>query len=176
MTSLSLAASIRSDPAATAWPYPSAANAASSREATPEALKVNIRALPYYAWANRAGLGMRIWLPIHSKESTCRPLLQWLAQRPESSRKREAALVGYEYMRFGLQLMKQGMMKDLVNGQYFMDDQPYTIFEEVDVPPYTEQGGCYGSSISTLRAIFRFHPEQAYLMSAAAELTGCDVY
>ena len=22
-----------------------------------------VRALPYYAWANRAGLGMRIWLP-----------------------------------------------------------------------------------------------------------------
>ena len=67
MTSLSLAASIRSDPAATVWPYPSAASAASSREAKPDAVKVSVRALPYYAWANRGGLGMRIWLPIHSK-------------------------------------------------------------------------------------------------------------
>ena len=60
LTWLSLDATLRDDPASTPWPYWTVDDGAG---AAPRASRTRIRALPYYAWANRAGLGMRIWLP-----------------------------------------------------------------------------------------------------------------
>jgi DUF1680 family protein len=56
LTWLSLDADVRDDPVSAAWPYRITA-------ATAPARRTKIRALPYFAWGNRAGLGMRIWLP-----------------------------------------------------------------------------------------------------------------
>ena len=69
MTQVTLKAWIRDDRATASWPYrsvstdagaapdaPAESQPASEHEAT-------IRARPYFAWANRAGLGMRVWLP-----------------------------------------------------------------------------------------------------------------
>jgi DUF1680 family protein len=54
---LTLDADIRDDSAANTWPYPSTPKTAK------QTTRTKIRALPYFAWGNRAGLGMRIWLP-----------------------------------------------------------------------------------------------------------------
>jgi DUF1680 family protein len=63
LTWLSLDAEVRDDPVATGWPYrPAAATAVS-------ATKTKVRALPYFAWGNRAGLGMRIWLPTRMRKN-----------------------------------------------------------------------------------------------------------
>jgi DUF1680 family protein len=60
MVWLSFDALVRSDPERL-WPYGSRGTSlARGRETT------RVRALPYFAWGNRPGLGMRIWLP-------CRP-------------------------------------------------------------------------------------------------------
>ena len=62
LTWLSLDAEARDDPAMPSWPYRNAAATAVS------AKKTKIRALPYFAWGNRAGLGMRIWLPTRTRK------------------------------------------------------------------------------------------------------------
>jgi uncharacterized protein len=53
---LSLDAEVRDDSASANWPYASA-------ETIVPVKKARVRALPYFAWGNRPGLGMRIWLP-----------------------------------------------------------------------------------------------------------------
>jgi DUF1680 family protein len=60
LTWLSLDATFRDDPQSTVWPYGAAENGAANAGPVKPS---KIRALPYYAWGNRAGLGMRIWLP-----------------------------------------------------------------------------------------------------------------
>jgi DUF1680 family protein len=62
LTWLSLDAMLRDDPPSRTWPYRAATGAATAAPARP----AKIRALPYYAWGNRAGLGMRVWLPTRS--------------------------------------------------------------------------------------------------------------
>jgi hypothetical protein len=54
---LALQASLRQDDEPGGWPY------GSSPDRKPPILKAEIRAVPYFAWGNRAGLGMRVWLP-----------------------------------------------------------------------------------------------------------------
>ena len=54
---LELEAEIRNDPAAAGWPY------GAGPAAHVPADKMVIRAVPYFAWGNRAGLGMRVWVP-----------------------------------------------------------------------------------------------------------------
>jgi len=61
MARLSLAAEIRKDAAVSQWPYPSDTPPVSSAE--PETVETTVHAVPYFAWGNRPGLGMRIWLP-----------------------------------------------------------------------------------------------------------------
>lgn len=61
-TRLAFEAQVRDDPADIGWPY------VSQRAGTPRNLGVRrstvaIRAVPYFAWAERPGLGMRVWLP-----------------------------------------------------------------------------------------------------------------
>ena len=62
LTWLSLDADVREDAAPTTWPYQSSA-------AEVPVKKARIRALPYFAWGNRAGLGMRIWLPTRTRKN-----------------------------------------------------------------------------------------------------------
>jgi uncharacterized protein len=64
LTWLSLDATFRDDPQSTGWPYAAAENGAASAGPVKPS---KIRALPYYAWGNRAGLGMRIWLPTRKR-------------------------------------------------------------------------------------------------------------
>jgi DUF1680 family protein len=59
---LSLDASLREDDEPDGWPYGSL-----PATVAPTA-RVTIRAVPYFAWGNRAGLGMRVWIP--SKRAT----------------------------------------------------------------------------------------------------------
>jgi DUF1680 family protein len=59
---LSLDADVRDDPAPTTWPYHSTPG--TDRPAK----RTRIRALPYFAWGNRAGLGMRIWIPTRTRK------------------------------------------------------------------------------------------------------------
>ncbi|MGA3058437.1 MAG: beta-L-arabinofuranosidase domain-containing protein [Candidatus Limnocylindrales bacterium] len=66
MTNLSLEATIRDDPQSTGWPYASATPETPARSTPPATVKATVRAIPYFAWANRAGLGMRVWLPTRS--------------------------------------------------------------------------------------------------------------
>ena len=60
MVWLSFDALVRSDPARP-WPYGDAGTLMASG-----AVATRVRALPYFAWGNRRGLGMRIWLPCRS--------------------------------------------------------------------------------------------------------------
>ena len=55
--SLALDACLRRDNEPGGWPY------RSSPAAAAPATTIGIRAVPYFAWGNRAGLGMRVWLP-----------------------------------------------------------------------------------------------------------------
>jgi DUF1680 family protein len=66
LTWLSFDALVRADPPDRAWPYRSADAAATVGPAR----RTRLRALPYFAWANRAGLGMRIWIPARRREPT----------------------------------------------------------------------------------------------------------
>ena len=60
---LELEGDVREDPAETTWPYRS--EPAEGSEPTPpgRTTEVAVRAVPYYAWGERDGLGMRVWLP-----------------------------------------------------------------------------------------------------------------
>jgi uncharacterized protein len=70
MTRLSLEAGVRADPPAHGWPYrpgPEDDVASGDRQ---KVTPVAIKAVPYFAWGNRPGLGMRIWLPTRPKGSS----------------------------------------------------------------------------------------------------------
>ena len=64
LTWLSFEGIVRSDPPHPASPYRHAKDrvGAESQEAR------RLRALPYFAWANRPGLGMRVWIPMRSRQ------------------------------------------------------------------------------------------------------------
>ncbi|MGD0020290.1 MAG: beta-L-arabinofuranosidase domain-containing protein [Candidatus Limnocylindrales bacterium] len=62
MARLTLRAALRDDPEPASWPYPSVA-AGSTTGAAPATVGADVHAVPYFAWGNRAELGMRVWLP-----------------------------------------------------------------------------------------------------------------
>jgi uncharacterized protein len=65
LTWLSLDATLRQDPPGKKWPYRHGHGAPTGdRRDKP----TKVRALPYFAWGNRAGLGMRIWLPTRARK------------------------------------------------------------------------------------------------------------
>ena len=61
VTRLALEGRVRNDPETTVWPY------GGDRPEPATSEPVSIEAIPYFAWANRPGLGMRVWLPARSK-------------------------------------------------------------------------------------------------------------
>ena len=63
LTWLSLDARLRQDTKSARWPYRHLQRESGANSPTKS---TRIRALPYFAWGNRAGLGMRIWLPTRS--------------------------------------------------------------------------------------------------------------
>ena len=63
MTWISLDARLRQDAKSARWPY---RHLQGESRANSPTRSTRIRALPYFAWGNRAGLGMRIWLPTGS--------------------------------------------------------------------------------------------------------------
>jgi DUF1680 family protein len=64
MTRLALEGEIRDDPKPAGWPYTSATGGPARAR---RGARVTVRAVPYFAWGNRAGLGMRVWLPTHTR-------------------------------------------------------------------------------------------------------------
>jgi DUF1680 family protein len=64
MTWISLDATLRQDVPGSRWPYRNVHAVGASVAA---GQKIRVRALPYFAWGNRAGLGMRIWLPTETR-------------------------------------------------------------------------------------------------------------
>lgn len=71
VTQVTLEARIRNDRAPASWPYRSespdaGAQGAAWTETPTSDQEAVIRARPYFAWANRAGLGMRVWIPTRS--------------------------------------------------------------------------------------------------------------
>jgi DUF1680 family protein len=67
MARISLEADIRQDSEPAAWPYPNERSAPSPNATAP--VKADVHAVPYFAWGNRPGLGMRIWLPARKREA-----------------------------------------------------------------------------------------------------------
>lgn len=69
MTLLTAEARVGDVPTAAGWPYRSLApeSVAGSANAD-DGRSVTIRAVPYFAWANRSGLAMRVWLPLHTTD------------------------------------------------------------------------------------------------------------
>ena len=65
MTWITLDAKLRQDESGVRWPF---RNAQDEPGFTDAGSRISIRALPYFAWANRAGLGMRVWLPTETGE------------------------------------------------------------------------------------------------------------
>ena len=66
MTWISLDATLRQDAPGSRWPY---RNVHAARASVAGGQRIRVRALPYFAWGNRAGLGMRIWLPTETRRS-----------------------------------------------------------------------------------------------------------
>jgi hypothetical protein len=66
LTWISLDGTLRNQEPVPAWPY---RNAHGGRVSIAGGRQLRIRALPYFAWGNRAGLGMRIWLPARARKS-----------------------------------------------------------------------------------------------------------
>jgi len=66
MTWISLDAALRRDASGPRWPY---RNVDAQRPSGAAGEQIRVRALPYFAWANRAGLGMRVWLPTETRRS-----------------------------------------------------------------------------------------------------------
>jgi DUF1680 family protein len=60
LTWISLDATLRNDEPGPIWPY---RNLQTGRASLAGGQRIRVRALPYFAWGNRAELGMRIWLP-----------------------------------------------------------------------------------------------------------------
>jgi DUF1680 family protein len=46
-----------------AWPYTDRSTAPAGGESAPADAAIEIRAIPYFAWANRTGGAMRVWIP-----------------------------------------------------------------------------------------------------------------
>ena len=65
MTWISLDATLRNDEPGPSWPYRSLPG----RSSLAGGQRIRVRALPYFAWVNRAALGMRIWLPTVARKS-----------------------------------------------------------------------------------------------------------
>jgi hypothetical protein len=63
LTVISFDALVRADESAGGWPYRTVGIEAESRPA----VRRRLRAVPYHAWANRPGLGMRVWIPLGSE-------------------------------------------------------------------------------------------------------------
>jgi hypothetical protein len=61
LTLLDVAATVRDDTPVGAWPY------GAPVERTTAGERIMVRAVPYLAWGNRTGLGMRVWLPIRTR-------------------------------------------------------------------------------------------------------------
>jgi DUF1680 family protein len=49
----------RSDP----WPYTDRSTVSADAEPDPSTTEIEIRAVPYFVWANRTGGAMRVWIP-----------------------------------------------------------------------------------------------------------------
>jgi DUF1680 family protein len=64
LTWITADAQLRGDPPARRWPY---RHRQSGTAGPTMSRPVKVRALPYFAWGNRAGLGMRIWLPTRTR-------------------------------------------------------------------------------------------------------------
>ena len=56
-------AQVRDDGLDDEWPYASRALAGPATHLAPPAAEVTVHAVPYFAWAERPRLGMRVWLP-----------------------------------------------------------------------------------------------------------------
>jgi DUF1680 family protein len=67
MARLRLRAAIREDPEPASWPYRSVATG-STADAAPKTISAEVHAVPYFAWGNRTGRGMRVWLPARHGE------------------------------------------------------------------------------------------------------------
>ena len=65
LTVISFDGLVRADEARAEWPYRTAGIRAASR--SPK--RRRLRAIPYFAWANRPGLGMRIWIPMATRDT-----------------------------------------------------------------------------------------------------------
>jgi DUF1680 family protein len=61
---LAVEAGVREATPESAWPYHPAAEGSVPEEPTADASEVTVQAVPYLAWGNRGGSGMRVWLPI----------------------------------------------------------------------------------------------------------------
>jgi DUF1680 family protein len=64
LTCLTLDATLRDDPPPAGWPYRGSEKPAMAAPVT----RARVRAVPYQVWANRPGLGMRIWLPVRKDD------------------------------------------------------------------------------------------------------------
>jgi uncharacterized protein len=67
MARLKIQATIRGDRNSRGWPYssttPGTPDDGPADGTAGDASTATVRAVPYFAWGNRAGLGMRVWLP-----------------------------------------------------------------------------------------------------------------
>jgi hypothetical protein len=61
ITLLDVPATVRDDAPGSVWPYGPATGRTAARR------RIMVRAVPYLAWGNRTGLGMRVWLPIRAR-------------------------------------------------------------------------------------------------------------
>jgi DUF1680 family protein len=66
MTWITLDARLRQDVSGVRWPFRNVQDEPGFADA---GSRIGIRAVPYFAWANRAGLGMRVWLPTRARKS-----------------------------------------------------------------------------------------------------------
>jgi DUF1680 family protein len=66
LTWISLDATLRSEEPGPIWPY---RNLQTGRASLAGGQRIRVHALPYFAWGNRAALGMRIWLPTVARKS-----------------------------------------------------------------------------------------------------------
>ena len=57
-------ARVRDDGLDIDWPYTSRPMAEPATHDARPAARVTVHAVPYFAWAERPGLGMRVWLPV----------------------------------------------------------------------------------------------------------------
>lgn len=62
MARLAVRVSLRDDPEPRPWPYLPVSTGARTAT-TPVTVSAEVHAVPYFAWANRPGRGMRVWLP-----------------------------------------------------------------------------------------------------------------